>query len=249
MQRSHKIPFGLICIGACLAALPGFFWKRAPQVQHPNKILASPTPVSKIEVRESIAPPQIPGLVQALADKHQQNPKRSALAQEVEREGALISTLTDDPDSIQRRLVRRASSLTPNEIKELQSLALKSDLNHDERYISAYLLNLAGAKAHAHLQNIFFHPIPADLIQKAGPHTIYETNLQFEYAIRTLALEGLEKNIHQKSQAHLSLSDPQQRRPASPYLKGLLQIAQMGEKYRRPLLKKFIEKNIDQVML
>lgn len=145
--------------------------------------------------------------------------------------------IDENPDKTESRLRSHVKKLSASEIDEITTVAINEKTDFDQRNVAVYLLTLIGPAAQENLLTIFFSPSDK-LNQSVQPHSIQEIQKENEYSLRIIALEAIEKNIHQTKKT-FSIHENFKNK----YLMGLIKIVRLGEKMQKPLLKDFINQN------
>lgn len=148
-----------------------------------------------------------------------------------------------DPQESEQRVIKIAQSLNQNQIMELELIAIDENKNTEERLASVYFLKHAGIKAQSALLHVFTSP--TKIFKKISPaHSRNEMNQEFEVALRTMALESIETNVHESAGA---LHVPELQNNELPkYLISLYKMVSFGEQIHDPLLKKQISLSLAQ---
>jgi len=168
----------------------------------------------------------------------QQTTKKSEVRKLVEHEALHLYDVDPDPKATENRLRSFAVTMSNDELAELTTLATNEYGSHDQRTLAVYLLTLVGPAAQQALLKVFLNPTNT-LDQPAPVHSFQEKQQEHEYSIRTMALQAIEQNMHQTKNTFVT---PENLK--NSYLNGLLKIVRLGEKMRRPMLKEFIDKNL-----
>ena len=114
------------------------------------------------------------------------------------------------------------SDFSNSDLDTLFEIAINSNLAIEQRTIAIYFLNAYGAGSGPYLKKVFLSPVIGEKIN-------------YEYSLRTMALEGLE------AYENYSLI-PKQSEITDPYLKKMLTIVRLGEISHKPLLHLLLEK-------
>lgn len=123
-------------------------------------------------------------------------------------------------DELQKKIL----SLNENELSTLSTIAISSEEPIEIRALAVYILVKIGKRADSNLIKIFLSPI----------NNINDRQLNNEYSIRSMALEGIEQ--HQNFSLLTNANTIKDE-----YLKRLLTIVQEGERIGKPLLHNYIE--------
>lgn len=165
--------------------------------------------------------------------------EKSKVAAVIESEAKRLYNTDSNPENTNARLRLFAKTLDNSELNELTLTAINENVEFDQRNLAVYLLTLAGPAAQESLLNFFFNPSNI-LNQTVQSHSIQEIQQNNEISIRTMALEAIERNLHQTKKTFLT-----SEKLKNSYLSGLLKIVRLGEKMQKPMLKEFIDQKLD----
>jgi hypothetical protein len=169
--------------------------------------------------------------------------EKSQIQMLIKSEARGLYELSNDSEASELRIHTTAQSFEQSQILELESIAVDESKTTEERLSSVYFLKHAGKKAQTALLHVFSNPTEL-FNMPAIAHSRHEMNQQFEVALRTMALEAIETNIHESLG---SLHLPELKNNKLPkYLNGLYKMVSMGEKIHDPLLKKQMNLNLAQ---
>ncbi len=165
---------------------------------------------------------------------------QASLHERITREAKHLYDLNDKPNDTETRLKIEAQALSESQISELGEIAMNEHGDSDERTIAVYMLTLTGSRAQQTLLQIFMSPAKV-FAEPAAAHSIKENQRQREYALRTMALEAVEFNLHRTD-----FSQPLPVSVGDFYLNGLLKIVKLGQLQHHPILKDFINQQLSQ---
>jgi hypothetical protein len=162
-------------------------------------------------------------------------------------EAARMYDFSRSSEQAEADLQQQASTLTAMQILYYEKAALDESADKDERLVATYLLTAAGLNSQESLLKILTTPSSA-LHVKAPAHSVQEAVRNFEFSIRFMALEALEKNVY-SSQGRIQVPAETLSQVTEHRLKAMLSLVLEGQKVQKPLLKQFIDQQIEKVQI
>ena len=155
-----------------------------------------------------------------------------------------LGLLKAAPDA-DERYAERIRMLNAQQLNEVGAVALDENDHWDDRFAAVYILGKAGREAIPALSKIAAAPFD----QKSyPPHTIQRSNQSSEFALRSSALESLDRLAVDGEDVAGSFAGVLEAK-TSPQLALMAQLALMGIREGRPgKLTRFIDKAFDEAV-
>lgn len=153
-----------------------------------------------------------------------------------------FSKTTEETQDVLQKMARR---LTESQIQYLEEVSLDELADQDERVAAMYILTLSGTQGHNSLLKVVI--TPSSMLQGAArPHSVGEMKQNFEFSLRLMAMEALERNSL-LGEALIPIDSKILNQIKDGKLRRLFGLVLEGQRNQQPLLKKFIDQQIAKV--